>query len=574
MSIDEEKWVDVTDEVKMAVKCMSLDFVASETFQLVEAMAAVEVGDPRMDASVSTERQLTVDSLEFSTLLEILTCENRQEIFCTILLGHFFTWMNESAYFSQSVWQCVVAHSSEKFPDSPAKNFLMICINILAPVIRERFRLVASEEEFSPAIIGQLATWKFQSATGMALLPLTLAKFIEAPDAQKLSALQAAAASWPKNAYSDHDIEQVQRLFNVSISRPYWPHGPPRTLRNFEVREISGKLTELIEGFTFIFDNIPTADNFLQNLEIFNEKFGKNLTIRAVAEAVFLNLNFGEIFIRQLPSLEISAAPDFPAFVTEAGIMLEIVTRQFLKLPTRLNRNIKKMIPRLSQILRAGHAIDGDLKKGKAVLMPWTAELLTALLEYQLRLGFDLEIYDESEYGMIYWLLDYLMNIRLQMAPPPVSLDRRVHFAVLTLEKHMFMAMFKILTVLENLEIVKVSPALVAAKRHRFEMRTAAFEKAKELLNIDFSIFQKSADLKRTDAGNILKSAAEMMNQVSSKIAALPEISAKSTIKRVAIANQLAVKQILANLEIQSTLTVAMSFKYHKCIAALEVRTS
>ena len=574
MSIGEEVWLDVTEQVKLSMRCLEQDFVANTNFQLIDAMAAVEVGDPRMDVSVTKEVQLTTESVEFSDLLEIVSSPARTEIFCGILLGHFFAWMNESAYFSQSVWQCVLAHAPEKFPVSEAKDFLMVCMNILAPVVRERFRVVATEEEFSPALNGRFSTWKYETVLGLALVPFTLAKFIESPDVQKLEDLKAAVSVWQKNEYSTEDILQVEKLFNVSISRPYWPHGPPRSLRKIDFREIHGKLSELIDGFIFVFENIPNADNFLANLEIFSEKFGKNLSVRAVAEAVFFSsINFGEIFIRQLPSLEISKAPDFAAFVTEAGIMLEIVTRQFLKLPARLNRNIKKMVPRLSQLLRAGHAIDGDLAKIKPVLMPWSAELMTAVLEYQLRIGFSLELYDESELGMIYWLLDYLMNIRLQMAPQPESLERRVRFAVLTLEKHMFMAMFKVLTVLECVGILKVSPALAAAKRHRFEMRTVAFEKARELLNVDFSVFEKSANLKKSDAGIILKSALEMMNQVSTKIAALPEIPEKSTIKRVAIANQLAVKQILQNLEI-STISVATSFKYHSSIAALEVRTS
>lgn len=87
---NQQSWIDITTEFQTAAKELELgELLHDDTFGLFEAMSAIEMMDPKMDAGVCNGESSTPKS--FEELVEVLTnCLNNLFLSKNVLFFIFF----------------------------------------------------------------------------------------------------------------------------------------------------------------------------------------------------------------------------------------------------------------------------------------------------------------------------------------------------------------------------------------------------------------------------------------------------------------------------------------------------
>ncbi|XP_067001867.2 N-alpha-acetyltransferase 35, NatC auxiliary subunit [Anabrus simplex] len=153
-------WVDVTSEFFEAVKGLELgELLHDELFGLFEAMSAIEMMDPKMDAGMLCNRgnksALSFDQAVQTGQLKLQElCLAEQIGIIDSTLSCLVSWL-EGHSLAQTVFTNLYLHKPHQIEDRVIKAF-SICIFKIVDIIKEFVNraLVFEEEDFQPMVYG------------------------------------------------------------------------------------------------------------------------------------------------------------------------------------------------------------------------------------------------------------------------------------------------------------------------------------------------------------------------------------------------------------------------------------
>ena len=544
------------------------EWISGTNFELFNTINAVEVGDSRMD--------LYVNGFE----LKPPNFPQLNDFLFEPLLGHLFAWLDGNL-FSQTLWQCLPMHHS--LGDSDHEKFLLIFFGGLVPKIANFVRAVADEEEFVPLFCGPYKEWISEyeqivsETTESAEISFTLKliDFFENPNLDDLEILEKLLIDLECKESKNH-----VDFFSVDITRPYWPSGPPRHFpKLMERSEIFFRAKKIFKGFRFVFSSLDesllSSGQLIDLMESVGSDYGDELLVRALLHFLMFTRDnfFKQIFMRSLIDMEISSCKDFPLFAKEAGVCLSQICSVLCHHPARIQRNLKKIYNRVCLLAKGAVLIDMSARekfdkkmKIKSPLTLWSTDLLTRLVSLHLLLGFDLEIYDETEAAGIFWIVDFFTNVRLSMLDAGFSQVRSEklgeEISRLSVEKRIWACMFRMLTVLEKLGALKVPQEILKGREKRFVSRIAVFAELSAFFKIEWNDFVTATDAVGSSALE------EEMLELKKLTSLIPETQSGRKIKRALIANQIAVKQFIAG----KNKLVSLTNKYDSRILTLDFK--
>ncbi|KAG8228326.1 hypothetical protein J437_LFUL009371 [Ladona fulva] len=156
----EYNWVEVTDDFFQCIKELELgELLHDEMFGLFEAMSAIEMMDPKMDAGMlcnrGNKKALSFDqAVQAGTLkLDDLTIEEQIGIIDSTL-ACVVSWL-EGHSLAQTVFTNLYLHKPYQIEDRPIKAF-SICILKIVDIFKDFVNraMVFEEEDFQPMAYG------------------------------------------------------------------------------------------------------------------------------------------------------------------------------------------------------------------------------------------------------------------------------------------------------------------------------------------------------------------------------------------------------------------------------------
>jgi hypothetical protein len=221
---------------------------------------------------------------------------------------------------------------------------------------------------------------------------------------------------------------------------------------------------------------------------------------------------------------------------TKSDRILWLVTRTMLRNTTRVHRNLRKVF---SVVLE--DMTDANI------------ELAVRLMAFQLEVGFTLDVSDVSEYGFVFWLIDFFTQMRLSLVLQDES--RKHELAELQVNKVLFGCFFRLFVALEVGGYLKFPDPVVEARGGVYALRTKNFIGVGPYEN-----FQKAANLHAKDADQVLVAVADALRNASASCS-------DADVKRTCITNILAIGALLkGGVKVTKT-----TFKYSKLFPVVEV---
>ncbi|XP_047117250.1 N-alpha-acetyltransferase 35, NatC auxiliary subunit [Schistocerca piceifrons] len=153
-------WVDVTEEFFKAVKGLELgELLHDELFGLFEAMSAIEMMDPKMDAGMLCNRgnktALNFDQAVKGGVLKVQDLSIAEQIgIIDSTFACLVSWL-EGHSLAQTVFTNLYLHKPHQIEDRPIKAF-SICVFKIVDVIKDFVNRaqVFEEEDFQPMVYG------------------------------------------------------------------------------------------------------------------------------------------------------------------------------------------------------------------------------------------------------------------------------------------------------------------------------------------------------------------------------------------------------------------------------------
>lgn len=153
-------WVDVTEEFFKAVKGLELgELLHDELFGLFEAMSAIEMMDPKMDAGMLCNRgnksAISFDQAVQDGILKLQDLSLSEQIgIIDSTLACLVSWL-EGHSLAQTVFTNLYLHKPHQIEDRPIKAF-SICVFKIVDIIKDFVNRaqVFEEEDFQPMVYG------------------------------------------------------------------------------------------------------------------------------------------------------------------------------------------------------------------------------------------------------------------------------------------------------------------------------------------------------------------------------------------------------------------------------------
>uniref|UniRef100_A0A3B4A0S7 N-alpha-acetyltransferase 35, NatC auxiliary subunit n=1 Tax=Periophthalmus magnuspinnatus TaxID=409849 RepID=A0A3B4A0S7_9GOBI len=203
-------WVDITHEFKGA---LNLGELLHDKFGLFEAMSAIEMMDPKMDAGMIgnqvnrkvlnfeqaiKEGVIKVKDLSYPELIGIIdTC------FCCLQI----TWL-EGHSLAQTVFTCLYVHNPDLIEEPPLKAFALGILKV-CDIAREKVNKAAvfEEEDF------QAMTYGFRMANNVTDLRVTMLKDVEDELQRKVKSTRSRQGE-QRDPEVELEHQQCLALFN------------------------------------------------------------------------------------------------------------------------------------------------------------------------------------------------------------------------------------------------------------------------------------------------------------------------------------------------------------------------
>ncbi|MGH0163439.1 UNVERIFIED_CONTAM: hypothetical protein FKN15_049040 [Acipenser sinensis] len=370
-------WVDITQDFKGACRELKLgELLHDKLFGLFEAMSAIEMMDPKMDAGMIGNQvnrksgAIKIKDLTLPDLIGIMdTC------FCCLI-----TWL-EGHSLAQTVFTCLYVHNPDLIEDPAMKAFALGILKI-CDIAREKVNKAAvfEEEDF------QAMTYGFKMANNVTDLRVT-----------------------------DHPIMMG---FEPLVNQRLLPPTFPRYAKIIKREEMVNYFTKLIERIKTVCEVVNTANlhSILTTFLIDNKKvFGTHLMQDMIKEALRYFVSPPVLSAKCCLYNNHQAKDYIDSFVTHCA-------RPFCSLIQIHGHNRARQRDKLGHILEEFATLQDEAEKVDAALHSMLMKqepqrqhlacLGTWVLYHSLRVmiqyllsGFELELYSMHEYYYIYWYL-------------------------------------------------------------------------------------------------------------------------------------------------------------------------
>jgi len=669
-----EEWVDITQDCQLASQCMGIgEMIESPHFRLFDAMSAIEIMDPKMDSGFNNSEDIT---LEGAVESGIIAASLKHDVLVAIwdhLLMYFSLWL-EGHTIVQTLWSCLYLQDLQAYvkpiPLFAAfiDGFLVACRAARGSILRAG---VFDDEDFLPNLFGldlemcvhsivpkevkeriekeckalrnnkapaaKAVLWRLEFIAEF-MLALTDLGGNQTPNGKNhteaaLRRLTTCLGLLEKLSSScDTAAPDSLKCFDASINKKLLVPGPPRTVEPILESHLvfsvwTSRIHELILCCNL--SEKPLAP-LLEGAITY--KGEPNVLPRSIAFNWLLDTE-GLVQTVMLDSLELFLFPrdaiQHCKKATDAFMELsENLFSHLLKLSyynrARRFRRLAHVFSDFNSLQHKAWNLDEELKQtfGVNLRYPrpcwvWIMEQCLQMMLTKLFLGFELELYDEAEYHMIYWYCDYLYGLRVynlnelhHAKEQPLGGDKKKgkkerqpaqqqgragqrpknpppHLLLLEATQSCVRGLFRLLSFCLREELLKSPPAVADGLGQRFVLRFRALELFRLPHLPSFRDFQASSasaqapvesrvvlEAAQTSFGEatqlldriVAPSKAEQANHGSSF-----DESVKS-MRRIVVANQLAITQLLQRLISGKRSKVEASLQHHPHFVSLRVQ--
>lgn len=635
----DEEWVDITSICDLAVQGMGLgEMIESPQFRLFDAMSAIEIMDPKMDSGHNNSGDMTLEkAVETGIIVQNLAYDELIGIWDHLLM-YYLLWLDGHTII-QTCFSCLYLQDVEKHV-SPmplfgafVDAFLLICRRARAAVLQAS---VFDDEDFLPSMFGvdlesvvcsaepgavfkriqeelkSLAKDKSPLGTAVAWRLEFIGEYMLAlvelggdpgercPESAERR-LTTCLALIEKLGHAQQQVAaEVLRCFDASFNRKLLVPGPPRTVEPIRDHQV------VLDMWTSHIHELRLCGQLTQKplVEVLEgaitHKGEPNVLPRSIAQ-ICASVD-GHVRKLMLDSLTLYLFPQEALQHCKKAVdtflaHCESLFAHMLKLAhanrARRFRRLAHVFADFNTLQHEAWQLDEDLKQtfGANLRYPrpcwvWIMEHCLHAMITKLFLGFDLDLYDEAEFHMIYWYVDYLYGLRIynlnelyHSKEQPIGGPKKKASArqdkvglrggprprnpppsLLLLEatQSAVRGLFRLLAFCLRMGLLASPAAVVEGLAQRFVLRFRMLEQfrlphlpsfkdfehssASAQAPVDCRVVLDAAQASFTEAAQVLErmGAAKERDGVDSKA-----MASARTMKRVVVANQLAVTQLL-----------------------------
>ncbi|CAJ1408028.1 unnamed protein product [Effrenium voratum] len=453
-----EEWVDITSLCDLAVSGMNLgEMVESPSFRLYDAMSAIEIMDPKMDTGYKSHEDMTLERAEKLGLVSAPSPEVLTGVMDHLLM-YYLLWLDGHTII-QTCFSCLYLQDLPRLLAIPALGSFVDAFLIACQSARDAITCagVYDDEDFMPTMFGvdlqacvfssdwQKANEKLKSeqdrlvAEGCEAAALRLnfmGKYMSAlvslmarvPNVASAKAhLAKCSQLLPRLAASATEpSDAVKQRFDASSQRKLLVPGPPRTVEPIEDPKVvfrmwTSHVNELVECCSA---QTRHLNDLLQG--VIKQKEKPNVLSRSMAQLVF-DQSFVRRSLQEILELFLFPPEALQHCRKQAEPFLQRCESMFLHLLKLAHLNVARRFRRLAHVFpdfnelqHEAWRLDEALKSTFGANLLYNRPSWVFIMEYALQamiskllLGFQLELYEEAEFHMIYWYVDYLFGLRI-----------------------------------------------------------------------------------------------------------------------------------------------------------------
>ncbi|CAE7438218.1 NAA35, partial [Symbiodinium sp. CCMP2456] len=634
----DEEWVDITTLCDLAVNGMNVgEMVESSTFRLYDAMSAIEIMDPKMDTGFRSNEDMSLEKALTSGLVGKVLEEKVLAGVIDHLLMYYLLWLDGHTII-QTCFSCLYLQDPKRLLAAAPLPELASFVDALLIVCQHAQNAVTAagvfdDEDFVPTMFGvdlqacvfssdpqkvssrlrkecdRLRAEKgdlvacrleFMEQYMLAVVSLTGPNKGEAATAHLAKSLQLLQRM---EANAEPPTDEVLQRFDASTNRKLLVPGPPRTVEPIKDPKVAFKMwtchVQELTACTSLLDR--SLNQLLQGVVVHkaSEDESPNVLVRSIAQLTVAAPGFVRRLL--LESLETHLFPPealqhckrlADPFINRCESMFLHLMKLAHLNTTRRFRRLAHVFPDFNDLQHEAWRLDEALKATFAANLrynrpswAWIQEFTLQAMVSKLLLGFQLELYDEAEFHMIYWYVDYLLGLRIynlnevfhskeatagggkkKSHPRPKDAlgklkPRNPPTSLLLLEatQSLVRGLFRALAFCCH-GLLSSPPAVEAGLCQRFVLRFRSLEQFRLPHLPSFEDFKQSAVLAQdsTERRSVLQAsqnsfleATQLLDRVQP---ALKEESAEcaglaQSLRRVVVANQLGVTQLLRCLD-------------------------
>jgi len=457
----DEEWVDITSLCDLAVSGMKVgEMVESSTFRLYDAMSAIEIMDPKMDTGFRSNEDMTLEKAKASGLIGSALDDEVLAGVMDHLLMYFLLWLDGHTII-QTCFSCLYLQDPKPLL-APMPAFAAFVDAFLIACQRAHDAVTAAgvfdDEDFVPTMFGadlqacvfssdpRQVSERISKESGrlraekgdliacrldfMEKYMLALVGLKDGPSQNKVvierltKCLQLLERI---EATSVAPSDEVLKRFDASTNRKLLVPGPPRTVESIKDPKVVCKMwTCHIQELLLCTSLFTRSLNELLQGAI-THKETPNVLSRSIAQLMVTTPGFVRRLL--LDSLELHLFPSEalqhckrlaePFMARCESMFLHLMKLANLNC-TRCFRRLAHVFPDLNELQHEAWRLDEALKATFAANLrynrpswAWIQEFTLQAMISKLLLGFQLDLYDEAEFHMIYWYVDYLYGLRI-----------------------------------------------------------------------------------------------------------------------------------------------------------------
>eukprot|EP01122_Echinamoeba_exundans_P017988 TRINITY_DN9917_c0_g1_i1.p1 TRINITY_DN9917_c0_g1~~TRINITY_DN9917_c0_g1_i1.p1 ORF type:complete len:679 (-),score=120.65 TRINITY_DN9917_c0_g1_i1:1126-3162(-) len=466
------EWVDVSKLFQSAAAGMKVgQLLLHEQSSLQEAMSAVEMLDPKMDTGVGLNDVLSAQEAKKAKKLPVassLNSNNISAIMDKLLTAELLFYDGCSLH--QTVLSCYYIHDLNNVDDPLLRVFCQVLLRRLL-LLREKIiaSCIGDDEEFWPHLFGfkcnlpedkailnaaKQAEDKAQSKAP-ALVPRLRANRLlleihlaferamkdhsQAPAAfSDAAALVAAAAPLFDQIQSSHVTEDtsIEKVFNPNLWKRFATTAPPRPIRWFDFTTAIGAWKAQVSHLGDMCQQLPMCTSVSLLFNLCDDMLSKKADLVVRAQLINCSCsNMRVVPLKGLPMTEwvqqeiIRFGGSKSVFTAECrdffiygarGIMRRL--RTILANRSRTRRRLVHCFEDSSILITDGETLDEKqvpialrgVEEGPRYMSRWALDWTLEEMQQWLLVGFELQVYEQYEYPIIWWYLDSLTGNRLQ----------------------------------------------------------------------------------------------------------------------------------------------------------------
>mmetsp|Transcript_23748 Transcript_23748/g.66039 ORF Transcript_23748/g.66039 Transcript_23748/m.66039 type:complete len:720 (+) Transcript_23748:55-2214(+) len=655
------------------------EMIESPHFRLFDAMSAIEIMDPKMDSGYNNSADMTLErAMETGIISKKMSHEELvgvwdqllmyymlwleghtlvQTCFCCLylqdleayvkpvpLLGEFVdAFLLACRRARSAIWTATVFDDEDFLPslfsfDLEAYVYSSKQSEILARIKKACKTL---EKDSSPQAEDVASRLEFMGEYAAALSELHDAVAPSAGQPPERGSIGAASLETAQRRLTSclrlleklsksarPPPPEVLRAFDPSVNRHLLVPGPPRTVVPISDPQVAfgmwrSHLNELLRCGNVA--QRPLAQLF----DVSTCREDPNVLARSLAQITVsedgllrrLMLDSLELFLFPREALQ-HCKKSCDNFLEHSESLFSHLLRLAHVNSARRFRRLAHVFGDFNALQHEAWGLDEDLKHtfGANLRHPrpcwiWVMEHCLQAMLTKLFLGFELDLYDEAEFHMIYWYADYLFGLRIynfndlyyakeqpvggggkrRTKPQPQKPGQRPRNpppAMLLLEgtQHVVRGLFRLLAYCLRRGYVSSPPAIVEGLAQRFVLRFRSLEHFRLPHLPSFRDFQQSAASAQAPADSrfVLEAAQSSFAEASQLLEKFTAVFAKEKdgvaqdnslngsakgLRRVVVANQLAITQLMQGLSNGKEFKISTAATHHPHLLSVQVQS-